>query len=86
MVSAGDKDISLHVRPGPNIKLGLGVYSSGEAKTQNTLKCHDLPNLNIQGGGGVISQSQNSKCQVLAKFSFSWEGGGVKWGSNPRIG
>ena len=41
--------------------------------------------LNLNGGeGGIISQSQNSKCQVLAKFSFS--GGGLsKWGPNPSL-
>ena len=87
MVSAGDTDISLHIRPGQNSKTskcqdlskfefsgrgrGEGVF--WEAKTQKPLSAKICLNLNL-GGRGVFWGSQNSKCQVLAKFSFPGRG------------
>ena len=40
----------------------------------------------LVSGKGVNGGSQNSKCQVLAKFQFSGAGGGGYSGPNLRIG
>ena len=61
MVSAGDADISLHIRPGPILNLGGvgggGVLYSGETKTQNTLTAKICLNLNFRLGG-ILGKSK----------------------------
>ena len=54
--------------------LNRGGGYSPEVKTQNLLSAKIYLYLNLGGGG--FSWSQNSKYQVLAKFSFSGGGGG----------
>ena len=51
MVSAGDKDISLHIPRG-----GGRVYS-GQVKTEKSLKCQDLHKCQF-GGGGILGKSK----------------------------
>ena len=69
MVSAGDTEISLYIRPGPIsiFHLGEGVFLG----SQNS-KCQDLPKFQFSGGGEGYS------CQDLPKFQSGvlWGGGG----------
>ena len=61
MVSAGDTDISLYIRPGSISNISKGVYS-GQVKTQNTLSAKICLIFNFfRGGGGhkLGTKSQN---------------------------
>ena len=62
---------------------------SGKKKQYNLIRetrsAKSWPNFNFfWGGGRLFWGSQNSKCQVLAKFQFS-EGMGVFWAHTRRV-
>ena len=94
MVSAGDTDISLYICPGSISNFSRGRGYSGQVKTQNTLKCQDLPNFQflVGGGGGRWGYSGQVKTQntlsakICLIFNFGGEGDGVFWASqNSKI-
>ena len=62
MVSAGDTDISLHIRPGPISNLVWGGVFWGSQNSKYS-KCQDLPNFQFSGGGEDILGK--SKLKIL---------------------
>ena len=57
MVSTGDTDISLHIRPGP-----ISNLEGGESKLK-TSKCQDQPKFEFSWGeGGYSGQVKSEKC------------------------
>ena len=56
----------------------IGDTQSNETVSlgDTAISLHTLPVVTFVWGGGVFLASQNSKCQVLANFSFS-EGGDI---------
>ena len=85
MVSAGDADISLHIRPGPISNLG-GVGGGGAVfwGNQNSkyFNCQDLPKFEFSVGGysGEV-KTQSTLCAKICLILKFQLGGGAFSGS-----
>ena len=76
MVSAGDTEISLYIRPGPIsiFHLGEGVFLG----SQNS-KCQDLPKFQFSGGGDIPAK-------ICLNFNRGGgRGGGGNWPVKNRV-
>ena len=60
MVSVGDTEISLHIRPGQG-----GILLKSKSS-----KCQDMPKFEFSGGGDILVKSKSSKCQDLSELEL----------------